>query len=367
MVSGHAPPVLDGVGDYAAALTAELARQRPSWRWTILTRRPGWRAWPIAFGPGYRIVRPNRTWSERGCRRACDTLRRLAPDIVHIQDQIHSYFETDAAPRLAASAGCPVVTTLHEYHVELPSVVHTDDLVRGSTALIANDARNAERCLERTGRDPARWWSGSTVAPPGQGESIAREDDLVTTFGFLSALKSVDDPLAALKRLRERGRPLRWRIVGPFHPERNPAHSRLAQVTEPGQVEFTGAVPGRGPRLRRLLAPSRVMLLPYADGASLRRTTLHVAWAFGIPVITTPPPCAEPAIVDGENCLLVSEQTPEAWESALERLLSDPDLEARLSAGGLRSAETFGWPALARRHLDLYDRLLGGRREVESP
>jgi glycosyltransferase involved in cell wall biosynthesis len=366
MVSGHAPPVLDGVGDHTALLLAELARQRPNWRWTLLTRKPGWWRSPLSFGAGYWIIRPNRTWSERGRQLACKVLCLLKPDLVHIQEQIHSFFETDAAPRLAKAANCPVVTTLHEYHIELPSVVYTDELVRHSSVLIANDARNAERCRERTGRIPERWWTGSPLSPVGKGERIATEADLVTTFGFLSSLKSFDPVLIALDRLRARGRPLRWRIVGPLHPKRNATHSRLAGLAAPGRLELTGAVSGYGSRLRALLTPSRVMLLPYADGASLRRSTLHAAWALGIPVITTRPLFHEPAIVDGENCLLVYEQTPAEWESALDRLLSDPTLEATLAAGSRKAAETFGWPALARHHLALYDRLLVGGEAADA-
>lgn len=358
MVSGHAPPMLDGVGDATAMLLAELARRRPEWRWTWLTRRPGWSRSPIVRGPGYRMVRPNHTWTPSGRRVARAALRALRPGLVHVQEQIHSFFETDAAPRLAAAASCPVVTTLHEYHVELPSAVHTDELVRLSSAVIANDARNAERCLERTGRAvDARWWSGSTVEPPRPGEFPPREPDLVTTFGFISALKALDLPLRGLDRLRAAGRRLRWQVIGPFRPESDPGHARLAEVAGPDRIEFTGAVDF--PRLRRLLAASRVMLLPFADGASLRRTTLHAAWAFGIPTITTPPPCDEPEIVDGVNCLFVREATPEAWADALARILDDPALESRLSAGGVAASETYGWPELARRHLALYDRVLG--------
>jgi glycosyltransferase involved in cell wall biosynthesis len=368
MISGHAPPVMDGVGDCTAPLLAELARQRPAWRWTWLTRRPGWYRSPFVLRSGYRLIRPNHSWTEAGIRTACASLRRLEPDLVHIQEQVHSYFETDAAPRLAAEARCPVVTTLHEYHVELPSVVHTDELVRRSTAIIANDSRNAARCLERTGREAdARWWSGNTVEPPAGPGPRPIERDVVTTFGFISALKSVELPLAALGTLRDLGRPLRWRIIGPFHPETNPEHARLGQLRRLGWVEFTGGFSVRDPKLHRLLAASRVMLLPYADGASLRRTTLHAAWAFGIPAITTPPPHDEPAIVDGENCLLVREPTPEAWADALSRLLDDPALEARLAEGGRRTAALFGWPELARRHLALYDRLLAGRAQDAAP
>jgi glycosyltransferase involved in cell wall biosynthesis len=358
MVSGHAPPVMDGVGDATAMLLAELARQRPGWRWTWLTRRPGWWRSPLVSGPGYRIVRPNNTWNETDRRLACATLRWMKPDLVHIQEQIHSYFETDAAPRLAAAADCPVVATLHEYHVELPSVVHTDELVRRSAAIIANDSRNAERCLDRTGRAAdARWWSGNTVCP-GPPAPRRPEPDVVTTFGFLTALKSVGLTLGALERLRAEGRPLRWRIIGPFNPSKNPVHAAIADLGRSDWVEFTGGFSVRDPELKRILRESRLMLLPFADGASLRRTTLFAAWAFGIPALTTPPPGEEPQIVDGDNCLLVREATSEAWARAIARVLDDPGLESRLSEGGIRSAERYGWPELARRHLALYDRLL---------
>ena len=358
IISGHAPPVMDGVGDCTAPLIAELARQRPRWRFTWLTRRPGWGRSPIVRGPGYWMIRPNHTWSDRGRRVACATLRGLKPDLVHIQDQIHSFFETDAASRLAAASPCPVVTTLHEYHVELPSVIQTDELVRLSARVIANDARNAERCRSRTGREPdAVWWSGSSV--PGLGTGARQpESDVVTTFGFITGLKAIERPLEGLRRLRAEGHRLRWRIVGPFHPESDPEHARLAHALKEDWIEFTGGFSVRDPRLHRLLTESRIMLLPYADGASLRRSTLHAAWARGIPTITTPPPVSEPAIVDAENCLLVGDPTGDAWASVIARVLTDPALEARLSRGSLATAESLGWPELARRHLDLYDHLL---------
>jgi glycosyltransferase involved in cell wall biosynthesis len=359
MVSGHAPPVMDGVGDATAMLLAELARQRPEWRWTWLTRRPGWWRSPVVAGPGYRLVRPHHTWTPWGRRVACATLRWLKPDLVHIQEQIHSYFETNAAPRLASAVSCPVVTTLHEYHVELPSVVYTDELVRRSAAIIANDARNVDRCLERTGRAAdARWWSGNTVCTGPPGPPRRPEPDVVTTFGFLTALKSVGVTLRAMELLRAQGRELRWRIIGPFDPARNPEHAAIADLGRRDWVEFTGGFSVRDPELKRLLRESRLMLLPFADGASLRRTTLFAAWAFGIPALTTPPPTREPEIVDEDNCLLVREATPEAWARAIARVLDDPGLESRLSQGGLRAAEQYGWPELARRHLALYERVL---------
>ena len=100
------------------------------------------------------------------------------------------------------------------------------------------------------------------------------------------------------------------------------------------------------------------MLLPFANGASVRRGTVQAAWALGLPVIMTPPAADEPAIVGGENCLLVRGAEAGAWAAAFERLLTDRELEALLRGGSLRTAADFSWARLAGEHLDLYDRLL---------
>jgi glycosyltransferase involved in cell wall biosynthesis len=359
MVSGNAPPVLDGVGDCVSYLMAELARQRPEWGWYWVCRRPRWFHSPIVFRDGVTLVRPHHGWTARGIARATSAVRRLRPDILHVQEQIHSFYESDAAVAIAGAAPVPLVTTLHEFHVELPSVRHTIDLVKRSDLIIANDARNAERSREHAGREvDHRWWSANTVLPPDPSWGVRPIPGVAATFGFISGLKALPTVHESLKRLRPAHPDLRWRIIGPFHPESNADHAALSRTIDGDWVEFTGGFPVRDRRLRTLLGEAQTMLLPYTDGASLRRTTLQAAWAFGMAVVTTPPPHPEPEIKDGENCLLVPDLDPEKWASAVGRLLADPALAARLRAGSLATAERLGWARLARLHLEAYDALL---------
>src|SRR5438045_2512301 len=122
MVSGNAPPVLDGVGDCTDRLMAELSRQRPAWSWLWLSRRPRWFHAPAVRRAGITLLRPSHSWGPRGRALAAAAVRAVRPDLVHVQEQVHSFHETDAAVRVAdaaAAAGAPVVATLHEYHVEL--------------------------------------------------------------------------------------------------------------------------------------------------------------------------------------------------------------------------------------------------------
>lgn len=367
MVSGSAPPVPDGVGDCTDRLICELARLRPGWAWYWLCRRPRWFHSPVVRRDGLTLLRPSHTWSPRGVRLVTAVARGLGPDLIHVQEQIHSFFETDAACRVAdvaTSAGIPLVTTLHEYHTELPSVRFTSELVERSSAVIANDPRNAERCLAETGRAPDhRWWSGGTVRPLEPGSRPETVPGRLTTFGFIGGLKSLDVVGQALRLVRSESPEVHWKIVGPFRPESDRNHAELARGLGTVGVEFTGGFSVRDPALKSLLAESEIMLLPYLDGASERRSTLHVAWAYGLPVLTTPPPTANDAIRDGENCLLVREPTAEAWAAAVRRVRADGALSDRLRRGSLASADRFSWARLAGLHLGLYDRLFEGPRQ----
>jgi glycosyltransferase involved in cell wall biosynthesis len=361
MVSGNAPPVMDGVGDCTDGLICELARQRPEWSWYWLCKRPRWFHSPVKWRDGLTMVRPNHSWSPRGIRLAQLAASALRPDLIHIQEQIHSFHESDATCRLAdvaASRGIPLVTTLHEYHVELPSVRVTTELARRSTVIIANDPRNAERCVAESGRTPDHsWWSGGNVEPLAAAVRPSPVAGRLTTFGLIGGIKSLGLVGGALRLLRAESREIHWKIIGPFRPESDATHAAIAQDLGTDGIEFTGGFSVRDPRLQRLLAESEIMLLPYADGASERRSTLHVAWKYGLPVITTPPPIASGNIVDGVNCLFVTDPTPQSWAAAIRRVHSDRELADRLRAGSLASADQFSWKRLASLHLEMYDRL----------
>jgi len=373
MVSGNAPPVLDGVGDCTDRLVAELARQRPAWRWLWLCRRPRWFHPPLEARGGVTLLRPGYGWGGSGARAAAAVARALRPDLVHVQEQTHSFFETDAAVRVADAArraGARVVTTLHEYHVERPSVRHTTALVGRSDFVIANDPRNADRCRAEAGREvDALWWSGGTVLPPAPAEYRPPTRPWVfTTFGFITGLKALGPVAEALRRLRPEFPGLLWRVIGPFDPAGDPRHAEVAREVGGEGVEFTGGFAASDPRLRSLLAESGPMLLPFTDGASERRTSLHAAWAFGLPALTTPPPTARTAVADGVNCLLVREPTADAWAAAIRRVLCEPGLADRIRAGGLAAADHYSWPRLAGLHLDAYDALLaGGPGRLRTP
>ena len=358
MVTGASLPTFDAVVHYTSNLLHELRKLRPQWEWIWLCRRAHWYHCPIVMREGVRLVRPNHTWSNRDKRFATATTRYLRPDIVHIQEQIHSFHETDAAVAIANATRARVVTTLHEFHIELPSVRHTIDTVKRSDYLIANDTRTWERCREQTGRTPdARGWSPANIEPVEKVAEAASSSSLITTFGVMNQIKSFEPVLQALMDLRTSRSDLQWQLVGPIQRDLEPYYRQLLAAS---WINFTGRV-GRD-SVRTVLSKTGVMVLPYSDGASTRRGSLQASWAFGLPTVTTLPDAAEPTIVDGYNCLLVRSGEPQEWKDAIARVLGDPDLARRLREGARATAHEFSWDNLARLNLEAYDSVL--RRDL---
>jgi glycosyltransferase involved in cell wall biosynthesis len=361
IVTGNPPEMTCGVAHTTARLVEELRRQRPEWEFLWQCRRARWFDSPFSVVGGTKTIRPNHTWDRFGTWLATTTSRAAKPDVLHIQEAIHSYHETGAAATMAQAASCPVVTTLHEFHTELGSVDHTIDLVRNSTAIIANDARAANRCRDRAGKVPdLMGWSPATITPS---PTYQRHPvpGFFTTFGIMGDLKLMELVYDAISMLQPARRKLRWCIVGPFNPALNAYHRRLQEKFDPSWVTFTGQmVAGKDDlELEAVFSKTAAMLLPFADGPSTRRTTLQAAWAFGIPVITTPPPDGENAILDDVNCVTARPDSPQIWADAIARVLDSPSLSGRLASEGLRTADDFSSRHLAQLHLDLYDRLIG--------
>ena len=72
------------------------------------------------------------------------------------------------------------------------------------------------------------------------------------------------------------------------------------------------------------------------------------------PAVTSDLPVFHEYLVDGVSALMPPVGDHLALADALERVATDPDLRARLVAGGRPVAEKYSWAGSAQRHLELY-------------
>jgi glycosyltransferase involved in cell wall biosynthesis len=138
---------------------------------------------------------------------------------------------------------------------------------------------------------------------------------------------------------------------------------------------FRALVAGDGPQRQLLEGIHGVELLGVRDDIPALLAQSHVfvlsslsegmpisvleAMAAGLPVVASNVGGIPEQVVDGETGLLVPPDDPAALAAALECLLDEPELRARMGAAGRRRAvELFDVARFRREHLALYDRLL---------
>ena len=367
MISGNAPPIHCGIGDYTANLLAAMHETIDSFSTTWLSRKERWFSLPVGHYRGIPIRRPWHKWERRGSGLALGYLKWKKPQLVHLQEEYYSYMEGDASLRLALTSSCPLVVTLHAYHMD-PQIEHqTKQVVDRADRVICSDRRTADRLLEHTGRQADLvGWCSSPIRPRVLANEVKSSPQCFATFGFVHPGKMNFQVVhEALEHLNGNDDTVEWKIIGPMDPQGNPHHVKLLQELDDPWVEFTGRVNDlRDERFHQRLAKMTAMLLPFrnktgSNGTAPSRSSLQMAWAFGLPVVASKPTEKEPALLDGENCLLVDEDDPEAWRIALERILNDRPLRDTLRKGSLSAARRFGWDRLAEEHLSLYEEVSG--------
>lgn len=361
MVSGEAPPMVGGVGDFTVRLLQALHLHRPDWSLRYLTRRRRWFDSPITKLGGIRTFRPVHGWTPKLNRRATRFAKLLRYDLLHIQEEAFSWFESDVAAELAElRPGVPVVVTLHELHHDRPSFENTRRLVLRADAVVANDRRTADRCEKYVGRKVDRiLFSPGNIEPLADASKPAQVPGRVCTFGLINRLKRFDVLFESLRKLRDAKPELTWHIVGPFEPDRNAEHRAVQdQLAGADWIRFTGALDAER-ELPRELHQAQIMLLPFDDGASLRRTSLQAGWRFGLPVVTTRPPEVEPGFEEGANVIFADRDDSESWRQAVSRLLNSPEERERIGQGGFETSKSYTFEALARAYAEIYGKLTG--------
>lgn len=81
------------------------------------------------------------------------------------------------------------------------------------------------------------------------------------------------------------------------------------------------------------LVAADMAVLPFDDGAELRRSSIAVVAAAGLPLVTTLPSYREPAFEHGQTAYLVKASAPHELRNAVLRIAGDPALRVTLRRG----------------------------------
>jgi glycosyltransferase involved in cell wall biosynthesis len=202
-------------------------------------------------------------------------------------------------------------------------------------------------------------------------------------IGFLRRPKGWPELVEAAAMLAERGSNVHFVIVGGGI--RRPSYFKTprgrllmaTRVLEDEESDILRFVRSRGLESRFSFVPFTSNLADiYAaldvvafpnQGTGLGRPVLE-AGAYGLPAIASGSKSGGGIIVPGETGLLLEDPTPRAIAAAVESLIADPALAARLGAAAAEHARrNFDPEQNARRVESVYDQLLGDRaRRVDA-
>ncbi len=298
----------------------------------------------------------------RGPMRLLRTLARLAREVRAFRAHLRA-----VRPDLAVIVTTTLPAQLLAARLErVPTILYVGELVRGpavrpggplkrafGAALIAFTGRLAGAviaCSETVARQFRGRARGrvTTIYPPirdpladGDRDGFRRRTGIgpgaasVATIGNLSSGRGQDVLIRALPRILDEIPDARCVIAGlPLPREQDVAYGEellgLAERLGVGErVEFAGFVD----ELADVLAAADVVVNPARAGESFGRVACEALVA-GRPVVATRVGAVPEVLRDGETALLVPPDDPAALAEAVERVLRDPGLAARMARRG---------------------------------
>ena len=171
----------------------------------------------------------------------------------------------------------------------------------------------------------------------------------VLFVGRFEPRKGVLDILKAHRILRRDGRESRLLLVGGGPQEREAR--RYVATRRLGGVSFLGRVSDS--ERDQLFKTADVYVSP-ATGRESFGIVLLEAMAAGAPIVASDIHGYKGVVRRGREALLVPPRDPKELAEAIDRLLTDRDLAAEMSANGLRRAEEFSWPRVTAKVDDYY-------------
>jgi glycosyltransferase involved in cell wall biosynthesis len=181
---------------------------------------------------------------------------------------------------------------------------------------------------------------------------LAPDSFVIAFLGYIYPKKGVDTLLRAFERVSRHRSDVRLLFIGGKHDldvAVNVAYvdtiERVSQELKiDDKITWTGAFDPASDEASIYLYAADVCALPFVAGVQMNNSSLAAVAVHGIPIITTKGPRIEAPFRDRENVLLCPPNDPDALASAIDSLITVPELRERLGRGATQLAsEWYSW------------------------
>ncbi|WP_437918788.1 glycosyltransferase [Sphingobacterium sp. LRF_L2] len=217
---------------------------------------------------------------------------------------------------------------------------------------------------------------GTHLAPATDKNDILHRYDLVgkkvlSTFGLLGPGKSIETTLEALPEIIKKTPEVIFLILGMTHPtllqqEGERYRTLLEGLVETygisGHVRFVNEFLATEDLLSYLLVTD-VYLFTSKDPWQAVSGTFSYALSTGCPIVSTPIPHAL-EVLNADMGIMIDFDAPLQLASAVNQILDDTKQLETIRHINLRNMVTTSWQNVAVAHVDIFENLVGGQRDI---
>ena len=374
-VTGEYPPMVGGVGRFTAELAGALQSQGA--QSAVLTDKQ------VTAGTEAVRVLPGRgSWGWGILSDIPARAHAAGAEWVHVQYQTAAFGMHPAVnvlPYFLRRHGLRAAWTYHDLRVpylfpkagaRLRNLVTRLPLRAADAVVVTNqsDWKSVQGQVQRgqlhripIGSDiESRQFSAEERSLRRAARGYGSEQLVLGYFGFLNASKGGLTLIETLAALAGDGMDAHLLMIGERVGASDETNFRYLQRVEAAISEhgLDGRVQWTGHQSDAEVAADfhaiDVLVMPYEDGMSMRRSTLTAALANGCAIVTTHPQDPTPELRADADLVLVPPRDPAATAAAVRRIAADPRLAESLRANARKAARQFSWEVIAARHLEMY-------------
>ncbi|MBC8137701.1 MAG: glycosyltransferase family 4 protein [Fibrella sp.] len=351
MISGNAPPVVCGIGDYTTRLSGELR--------SLGIPITVWSREQSGVVQSETVRTPAPRLDRAGITAFITRFEAERPAVLHLQYESDSYDDNGLALlRFAVAArkiGASLVTTFHALDgprswgrghrlALIAGIIGSRDIV-----ICSKRQRDVLSKLPGIGAKTHLIPVGNTIPVTGErAVKTASEPLRLVYFGFVWRGRNLETCVRAVAAVNEHT-PATLAIAGGIKDGsyRREIELFAESLGVAAKVTFTDDLPAAA--LSSILTNADIALLPFATGVSTGRSTLAAVLEHGLPTVTMATPAnLIPEFRDGENMLYVSPADTDGFIRETTRLATDTTLRQSLAANALTLARHFSWQEIAR-------------------
>lgn len=387
LITGEFPPMEGGVG----AFTQELARalNHAGQEIHVITSRDArpvagenkrrFRDQPVDLGYAQLHARINR-WRWPSVATVTDIILRNELEIVDIQYQAAAYNMNSPAINILPwrlKGVAKNVVTFHDLRVPFlfPKAgrwrkTTINFMARQAHGVIVTNAEDYRKLTPLLTKPLIQIPIGSNIEAytPNHIEIAEARDQLglkvhdclLGYFGFLNESKGADTLLQALTHLDDR---FHLVFIGGQTGTSDPTNAAfleqiknsVSELNLKTRVHWTGFLSDA--RVSSFLHAADMLVMPYRDGASLRRGTLMAALAHGRPLITTQPSETTLELLHKKNVWLIQAGNVLQLVDAVMTIANQPELRQTLGEEAANTAMMFTWEKIAARSIEFFKTL----------